>query len=335
MATVKNALIRYQTLDKCFRNTGRRYYMSDLLEAVNAALLEHDPNSSGIQRRQLFDDINFMESESGWLISLDRIKDGKKVFYTYADPNFSIFNHPLNETEIKQISSAISLLTSFTGLPQFEWIQDVMPVIEGKLGLIGRKTESVAFESNEVISGAEFLSPLFAAIFNRKVQKVTYKDFKSDEPYQLTFHPHYIKQYNNRWFAFGLNSEKGIPTWNLAFDRIVLLEDCNDTYIESDIDWTDYFDDIIGVTKPIGIEVHEVKLQFNAETAPYVLTKPIHPSQKNKEEESGLQVRVYVIPNYELESLILSYGERVKVLEPKSLRDKIKLRLDTGAEGYK
>lgn len=335
MATVKNALIRYQTLDKCFRNSGRRYYMSDLLEAVNAALIEHDPNSSGIQRRQLFDDISFMESEAGWLISLDRIKDIKKVFYRYTDPNFSIFNHPLNETEIKQISSAISLLTSFTGLPQFEWIQDVMPVIEGKLGLIGRKTESVAFESNEVISGAEFLSPLFAAIFNRKVQKVTYKDFKISEAYELVFHPHYIKQYNNRWFAFGLNSDRNVSTWNLAFDRIVSLEDCDDTYVESDIDWTDYFDDIIGVTKPVGVEVQEVKLHFNSETAPYVLTKPLHPSQKKKEEENGLVVRIDVIPNYELESLILSYGERVTVLGPESLRDKIKLRLSDGAEGYK
>ncbi len=32
MATNKHAIIRYQTLDKCFRNPGRTYYIDDLIE---------------------------------------------------------------------------------------------------------------------------------------------------------------------------------------------------------------------------------------------------------------------------------------------------------------
>ena len=53
MAINKNALLRYKVLDKCFRNNGRRYYIEDLLMEVNDALLDENPNSSGIQLRQL------------------------------------------------------------------------------------------------------------------------------------------------------------------------------------------------------------------------------------------------------------------------------------------
>ena len=66
MSLNKNAQIRYQVLDRCFRNTGRIYFIDDLLEECNKALLNFDSTSKGIQRRQLFDDIRFMESEQGW-----------------------------------------------------------------------------------------------------------------------------------------------------------------------------------------------------------------------------------------------------------------------------
>ena len=85
MAVNKNALIRYQALDRCFRNSGRMYFWEDLLEECNKALMDFDPNSEGIQRRQLFDDIRFMESEQGWLIPLGRIQYSRKVYYRYED----------------------------------------------------------------------------------------------------------------------------------------------------------------------------------------------------------------------------------------------------------
>ncbi len=56
MSTNKNALIRYQTLDRCFSNFGRKFYFEDLLKIVNDALYEFDPNKEGIKTRQLRDD---------------------------------------------------------------------------------------------------------------------------------------------------------------------------------------------------------------------------------------------------------------------------------------
>jgi len=66
MATNKNASIRYNVLDKCFRNPGRKYYIENLVNACNDALLEFSGNPDGIKKRQIFEDIKFMESVQGW-----------------------------------------------------------------------------------------------------------------------------------------------------------------------------------------------------------------------------------------------------------------------------
>ena len=90
MPTNKHAIIRYQTLDKCFRNPGKNYYINDLIKECNRAIYEFAGVEDGVKRRQLLDDIRFMESEQGWSIPLKHIRDGKKVYYRYEDMNFSI-----------------------------------------------------------------------------------------------------------------------------------------------------------------------------------------------------------------------------------------------------
>jgi predicted DNA-binding transcriptional regulator YafY len=327
MSINKNALIRYQALDRCFRNPGRMYFWEDLLEECNKALANFDPKSKGIQRRQLFDDIRFMESEAGWSIPLTRYRYGKRVYYRYEDLSFSINNQPLNDSEAAQIKSALQILSRFSGTPQFEWVNELIPLFESKLGLIERKNEIISFESNIDLKGLHFLTPLFNAIVNERVLLVTYKDFKSSEPYEITFHPYYLKQYNNRWFVFGLNSDNQIPNWNLALDRIESLSETTHKYKPSEIDWEEYFFDLVGVTRPANAKLQDIVLKFSPEVAPYVITKPIHLSQKHKNDPTGLEVKIKVIPNFELEKLILSFGEQVKVISPQDFKERISRRL--------
>jgi predicted DNA-binding transcriptional regulator YafY len=334
MAINKNAFIRYQVLDKCFRNPGRMYFWEDLLEECNKALLELNPLSNGIQRRQLFQDISFMESEQGWSVPLEKLRYGRKVYYRYSDLHFSINSQPLNETEANQIKSALMILSRFTGSPQFDWIKEIIPAIEDKLGLVKKEKEVIAFDANIDLKGIDFLSPIFNAILNKRVLNILYKDFKTPKPYNIVFHPYYLKQYNNRWFVLGHNPERDTPYWNIALDRIENISETNFEYVNTEIDWEDYFYDIIGVTMPEVKKLQEVVLEFSLEQAPYITTKPLHPSQKHNLDESGLNVRLNVIPNYELERLILSFGDSVKVVSPKSLKEQISARLKKASKFY-
>ena len=329
MAITKNPLIRYKILDKCFRNPYKNFYFETFLEAVNEMLFEITGDEEGIKTRQLRDDIAFMRSSEGWNIELAELSEGKKKIYRYEDVNFSINNAPLNEVEMDQFQSAIQVLSQFEGMPQFEGIQAIIAKLKTDLKTTTNQKPFIGFDSSQDLKGIEHFSTLYNAVQNKTPLEIRYKDFKSEEPYTYIFHPYYLKEYNNRWFLFGLHPESGKPDWNVAIDRIEEVLPVAVPFIENEqLDWQDYFSDIIGVSKPIDSELQEVVLHFNQLTGRYMENKSIHETQKHKWLDANtFEVKIKVMLNYELERLILSYGESVKVVKPQILKQKIKERL--------
>jgi predicted DNA-binding transcriptional regulator YafY len=336
MITTKHQLIRYNRLDRCFQNYGREYTIDDLLELVNEAIIEYDPKSEGIQIRTLRKDISFMKSESGYNAPIEAIKGSNgSYFYRYTDKNFSINKRPLNDTEAEHLKNAVSILTRFEGSPEFEWVNQLGPLLNDKFGLKNQDKKVMSLESNIDYKGYDYITPLFNAIINKTVLKINYEPF-GKEPYDIVFHPYFLKQYNNRWFVFGYNEFNQNPHWNLALDRINgNIETIKEKYRNDDNDWQDFFDDIIGVSKNMDSKIEEVKLVFNKEQAPYIETKPLHWSQKNKYLDDGsLEIRIKVMLNYELEMRILSFGEKVKVIGPAILVTTILNRIKNQFENY-
>ena len=337
MATNKNALIRYKVLDNCFRNPGRRYFIDDLIAECERVLLEIDPKSNGISRRQIFEDIAFMESKEGWSIELDKIRDGKKVYYRYVDMAFSINNMPLNEVEINQLKAAVDILSLFKGMPQFEWVNELLPKLKPGIVTDDATATIMEFDSNQYLKGIEHLGALHNAIYYKKVLTISYQPFENDTPFDVIIHPYFLKQYNNRWFLFGFNPEKEKYDWNLAIDRIISVKETKGKYQKNNkIDWQGYFEDIIGVTKTVDAEPEKVVLHFKGRTGNYMETKPLHGSQKSKWiDENTLEVILDIIINYELERLILSYADSAYVIQPLRLVEAIKNRLEEALKQYK
>lgn len=324
MSINKNAYLRYQVLDRCFRNKYKKYFIEDLLKEVNKALEEFNGEVSKIKRRQLFDDIRFMESEAGFSIPLERIREGKKVYYRYSDLEFSIRNQNISDDEIETINSALIVLLRFRGVPQFEWVNEIFPKLQSVFQNEEPK-EVISFDQNEYLVGLNNLPTLYKSITNKSVLIIEYQSFKDTKPKQLTIHPYYLKQYNKRWFLFGLN-HKDKMIYNLPLDRIKSISQCSEKYIENTtLDFKEYFEDIVGVSfipneKPI-----KIKLKLNNEVTPYILTKPLHGSQKKLESKAeGTIIEIEVIPNIELRQLILSYGDGIEVISPQSFRDQMK-----------
>jgi len=333
MAINRNAFLRYKVLDQCFRNNGRRYYIEDLLNEVNDALSDDNPYSSGIQLRQLREDLRFMKSEAGFNAPIEAIRDGKKAYYVYYDKDFSINNSPLNDTEIGQLKNAISLLRKFEGRQEFEFLNELGPILNDRIGKIDHSKPIIGFDSNLDYVGNHHIPDLFNAILNKRVLELVYKPFKGDS-YVVTCHPYYLKQYNNRWFLFGRNEQNEHNQWNFPLDRIESIKELDKQYLTDSTDWEDYFFDIIGVTRTLN-ELQEVVLEFGSNQVPYVQTKPLHPSQKIKIQETGeMLVTIKVIPNFELEALILSFGDNIKVVSPESIKLKLFERLTLALEKY-
>jgi predicted DNA-binding transcriptional regulator YafY len=328
MSKNRNAQLRYLVIDKCLSNRSRKWTWMDILEKVNHELLKDNPNSSGVEKTTIYEDLKDIEYRI-YCGEIERLKEGRKTYLRYLDPSYSISKQQLTKEEITKLKGAITVLSRFKGLPQFEWMNEIIPAIEGKLGLVKTEKEIISFEENIYYTGKEHIPSLFNAIANKRVLKINYQDFKSIDAYEVEFHPYYLKQYNSRWFVFGYNSFRANQIQNLALDRIKRIEEISVKYVDSDINWEEYFSDIIGVTKfdtnPIVIKL----LIQDAEQAAYIQTKPLHESQTPiKRTDFGFETSIKVIPNYELEKTLLSFGERIKIISPNSFQKKISNRIE-------
>jgi len=334
MATNKNATIRYQALNRCFRNPGRKYCINDLMEACNDALLDIDPYSSGVKRRQIYDDIKFMQDSRGFDAPIESFKDGRNAYYRYTDSNFSINNQPLNEQEAQQLKESLLTLSRFKGLPQFDWIEEISTRLEHSFKL---KTEEniISFDENTYLTGREHIQTLYNAIINKQALQISYKPYKSDSAQAHIIHPYHIKQYNNRWFLFACNPNFEKLS-NYALDRILNISESKTPYIPNTrYDFADYFEEIIGVSFPNEAKTEKVRLKIGVNQWLYIKTKPLHGSQKIKEEnEHYAIIEIEVIPNFELESILLSFGENIEVLQPTALKEKIIERIRLTTEAY-
>ena len=108
MPANKNALIRYKTIDRCLRNRYRRWTLDDLVDACCDALLDMEGITKGVCARTVQMDIQIMRSDK--LGYNAPIVVYNKIYYTYADPDYSITEMPLSMDDCKLIKEAITLL---------------------------------------------------------------------------------------------------------------------------------------------------------------------------------------------------------------------------------
>ncbi len=199
------------------------------------------------------------------------------------------------------------------------------------------------------------LLPLFyKAITDHQVLQFSYQRF-GQEPFELTFHPQFLKEYNGRWFVFGNaerirvneNGRKTTETfnsYNVPLDRIVgdvsMID--NIEYIPAEQGfYQQFFKDIIGVTHERGTKVETVVIRTKTEYQHgLLLTKPLHHSQKEtlpfgkyEDGEYG-EVTLTIEPNRELRGRILQYGEGLEIMEPNTLRNQIKESLSLLLDQY-
>lgn len=336
MATNKHARIRYQALDKCFSNPGRKFFIGDLVEACNQEIYAYTGREESVKKRQVYDDIIFMESAQGWSIELQRKKDGRNVYFRYANKHYSINQSPLNQVELSQIREVLLTLSRFQGMPQFEWVQDISGRLQGlSHGGLAEVSKIIDFEQNQFLRGLHLIADLFNAINNKRVLEIKYAPFKGNKELTYIFHPYYLKQYNLRWFLFGQTTDTEKIT-NLALDRIVSIKEVPGIYKTNIlIDFNEHFDDIIGVSIPINASSEKIVLLVSNVLLPYIQTKPIHGSQKApKTTDLGSTIELKLIVNYELIAKLLSFGEGIKVLEPEHLADSMKEKIENMLKSY-
>ena len=288
----QNKINRYIRLDQLLRD-------SDGL-TLNQILA--DSKMDDISKRSLQD--NLKEFVEVFKAEFDlNAHRGRERLWKYKDSSFTIFEQV--NLDVEMIRTAIEKLKSFQGDPRYDWLRFYLLGLEGG---VENYINLMSFDNNMDYVGLEFMELLAQAIIHKYPVKLTYKPFGSDA-FEASIHPYHLRQYNQRWFVFGYSEEKD-DIQNYPLDRIESVEHLSKTYKETDIDFDEYFDEIVGVSNYKKSSVEKVLLKVAKKSIDYIRTKPLHftqKEQKEKETDTHCFLQLEVKVNTELQMLLFSY----------------------------
>lgn len=337
----KNAEIRLYAIDRALRKGGDECSWQNLAKKCNKMVRKMIGIERKYSRRTIMDDIRTMREVFQSPISYS--KQAKS--YYYEDENYYLFNiDQQHKKDTAHLQQALLSLRQFRNYPQFQGLEDHLIYLENraKSALTPKsaakskkqKPPFISFDKNKELKGLHLLPRIYEWTRDQKCLEVQYKPFREPVQFMAFFHPHHIREYNNRWFLLGFAGNDG-QIINLALDRIQKIEENGASFrLQTSFDAESYFEHLVGVSHDSNRKC-KVVLRFFQGRGNYVKTKKIHPSQCiRSENKSCLEIELHLIPNRELETLILSFGDHVKIQQPKSLRKRVAQRLKDAAQLY-
>lgn len=317
MPVNKSAMVRYRIIDGCLRNSMHRCPSIDYLQSkINDA--GYDVSVSMLRK-----DLQAMKEEFHAPIEHDRKRGG----YYYTDQHFSIQGVPLTEDEIAALDYSTALLQQIKGSKMFQQFESAInKLIEGyRISKITGEETTRFLQIEEPLrqTDSQWLEPILQAVVNTTVLRIAYHPFGREEKEHL-ISPYLLKEYHNRWYLVG-HSERAENILVMALDRIQRIEKTDALYVyPASFKPEDFFRYSFGITQIHGEEPERVVLSFTPHQAQYILSQPLHHSQKLiKENQNEMQVEYLVYLSHELTMSILSYGANVKVIAPEKLKDRI------------
>lgn len=319
MANTKDYSMREMVLDRCF-STGREYTREELMAIVNRELAQRD--MLPIRSRNTFiQDINEMNSKFHNLYGVNGIvfeDRHKKRYYRYRDGIESIYSRELTTEEVEKLHEVSRLLQSLRGMVEMDWLDQMTARFDQRA--MGTSHPIAGFEDGTAGDAKHFLT-LFNAIAHKQVLTIEYQRFGLDSKLRVIY-PYYLKQYRRRWYLFATILDHAFITC-FSLDRILSVAK-NDAvpFVESDVDFNHYFDDIVGVSHPDNGQVEHVVLKGDRWLEYYLRTLPIHPLQQLESlGDEGCRVTLDVMINNELIQELAFYGDHLRVELPQRLHD--------------
>lgn len=267
---------------------------------------------------------------------VDNGKKGKGKAFKYIGNNNDPLADERQATEQKSLEEYVMFCKASAGIMPASWFAAFFENTQLLLDANRESQEGTAHIRSGLdqnLTNIHLLPLVYKTITNRKVLRFFYQQF-GREAFEITFHPQFLKEYNGRWFVFGDADREPYKAYNVPLDRIIgeptVIDDIEYIPAEKGF-YQQFFMNIIGVTHERDSTVEQVVIRTKTEYQHgLLLTKPLHHSQKEllpfDEHDDGCygEITLAIEPNRELCGKILAFGQYLEVVQPLSLRDKIK-----------
>ena len=339
MATEKEKLARWSFLDSLL-SQGKFISQEEIMEAYHRnPEVRIEPMSAGDTLKRLYlpslrKDLDKFKDKLEEIGQRDMLMcsrsetDRRSLLYRYKEEGFSIMPYltgGMTDAEYRTLAKAVAKFKDLVNPAAYEELRfAILSRVEADYD---KGPLIVDYEDNRRLKGREYRSTFYNAIKDKKTLQVEYETFKGKRM-SFEFHPYLLKQYNERWFAFGLRVDNGELYTSVPLDRLVTAPKGIGKYTEErPADYMDYFKVRVGVSKGYGVKKksHIIIKITDKDAWGRITTKPLNVSQDNNvqpyDEKLGFgKISVDVIPNPELYTKILSWGEGVEIESPTCVR---------------
>ena len=221
-------------------------------------------------------------------------------------------------------------------------------MLEEKMDALNAYRTYQAISQGEVLSknfeierrqakGLEHIMVIIKAIQKKKALDFDYGKFSTEASTHKTVSPYAVKEFDNRWYMIGKDHQLD-KVRVYGFDRIENVYLSNQRYRkEEHFDLKEMFQHSFGVIILEDESPQELRFWVDHEQAKYLISKPIHHSQKILTEnvDGGMEMSCHLYITYDLMMELRSYGPRIRIISPQSLRERIKEELLQALSYYK
>lgn len=172
-------------------------------------------------------------------------------------------------------------------------------------------------------SGLHHLEGIIFAIKNSKIISFNYTKYWDGIPHRKVVEPYAVKEFRNRWYLLANeNNRKDFFVKTYGLDRLTDLEIHNKTFKKIDTDIEKLFVNSFGIVSTPGEKPKKIVLSFDPWQGKFVKSLPIHHSQKTLvENDEEYRIEITLVPTYDFYQELLMHAERLRILEPKSVRE--------------
>jgi hypothetical protein len=179
------------------------------------------------------------------------------------------------------------------------------------------------------------LKPVTLAMRGGRRLAVTYRKYGCCEPKQYVVEPYFIKTYNHRFYVLCKNDKGNF--FPLSFDRIEEATVLNDRFtFPVELYAKDFFLDSFGVMiPPDDVKAIDIVIRAKDDAQFYLKDTPLHHSQRILNENADYaDFKLHLRPTEDFIGAILQQGDRLEIISPKYLRERVKERLRKALEAY-
>ena len=190
--------------------------------------------------------------------------------------------------------------------------------------------------TENIPSSQDHLSTVLEAMKSNNTLHITFKAFTMKEPKRFLVEPYCVKMSAQRWYMLARNTEhKNLRLYSL--DRIEAVEISNTCFVlPDDFNAKDYFAEFFGIVLDESVPLQTIILRADKYHQNYMRTLPLHPTQREIfacDDYADFELKLR--PTYDFYMKLMSFGNMIKVLEPKNLQEEICKWLENTIEMYR